>query len=435
MSQLTLIKTRRFLPLFITQFCGAFNDNAFKNAFVVMIGFGMVGSTPIAAEKLVQISLAIFILPFFLFSATAGQIADKYDKAIVIKYVKIVEVILMLCAAAGFFLQNVWLLMSVLFLMGFQSTIFGPLKYGILPQHLADDELIGGNGLIEMGTFLAILLGTIGGGVLISVENGDWLISLSIILLALVGWFSARQIPSAPASDPDIKISWNFVTQTIRVIRFARQNNSVFIAIIAISWFWFVGAIYLSQLLIYSKDVLHGNDHVFTLFLSVFSFGIGIGSVACEGLARYLPKMSLVLLGGIGLSFFSLDIYFSTGQFLSLALSESVINDFFQHFSGWRILFDLFLIGFFGGLYIVPLYAHMQQRAERRYLSRIISANNILNALFMVVASVLTVLLSALLSVQLLFALLGAVNVLILLFLILTDRTYRQAVARLFGRE
>ena len=294
MSQAYLFSSKRFMPLFITQFCGAFNDNTFKNALTVMVGFQAAEKLMLPLGQLIPLSMGLFILPFFLFSATAGQLADKYDKAMLIRRVKQVEILLMVFAGVGFILDSVILLFIVLFFMGVQSTVFGPLKYSILPQQLKESELVAGNGLIEMGTFLAILLGTIGGGLLIEIEGvGVWVVSLVVLGIAIAGWLSSRNIPEAPASDATLKVNWNFVTETMRVMSFALKNRTVFIAIIAISWFWFVGAVYLSQLLEFSKEVLHGTPMVYILLLTFFSIGIGIGSVACEKLT-HVDRKSVV---------------------------------------------------------------------------------------------------------------------------------------------
>lgn len=412
------------MPLFITQFCGAFNDNTFKNALTVLVGFQVAQDLFLPAEQLVPLAMGLFILPFFLFSATSGQLADKYDKAMLIRWVKLAEIVLMLLAAVGFMSNSLLLLFIVLFLMGAQSTVFGPLKYSILPQHLQTDELIAGNGLIEMGTFLSILLGTIAGGLLIEVEGmGTWLISIAIVAIAIAGWLSSRSIPEAPSSDPLLRVNWNFLTETFRVMHFAYQNRTVFIAILAISWFWFIGAVYLAQLLEFSKSVLHGSPMVYILFLTFFSVGIGGGSVACERLAHVLPKMRLVLIGSLGMSLFSILIKYASDAFLSLALPSTTPVDYLQCLPGWYILASILLVGLFGGLYIVPLYAHVQQQSEVSIMARVISANNILNALFMVVASVLVMLLSV--PVTTLFLVVGILNLLVLGLMLLTDRHYR----------
>ena len=427
MSQAYLFSSNRFRPLFLTQFCGAFNDNLFKNALTVLISFGAAQQLILPIDQLVPLSLGLFILPFFLFSATAGQLADKYDKAMLVRRVKLVEVILMLLAGLGFVLDSYVLLFVVLFLMGCQSTIFGPLKYSLLPQHLEKNELIAGNGLIEMGTFMSILLGTIGGGLLINIHPyGNLIITAAVFTVALLGWWFSRGIPDAPPPEPDIKVNWNFLTETLQVMSFAYRNRSVFIAILAISWFWFIGAIYLSLLPEYSKTVLHGSSLVYTLLLTFFSLGIGLGSVACERLSHVVPKMTLVLLGGLGLTVFSVDIQFSTQAFLGLGLSHTEVSTYFDHWQGWHLLLDFVMVGFVGGLYIVPLYAYIQAKSDQNVMARIISANNILNAAFMVTASLCVLLIEV--PIPMLFLAVGVINGLMLVGLLVSDSQYRSAL-------
>lgn len=390
MNQFQLLQSRRFLPLFGTQFLGAFNDNVYKNALVIFIIFQSNTLYGIDANTLVTLSAGIFILPFFLFSATAGQFADKYEKSQLIRYVKILEVIIMSFAIIGFYLENLLILIALLFLMGTQSTLFGPLKYSILPQHLQENELIGGNGLMSMGTFLAILLGTILGGILISIpQQGPLIIAAMVVILALLGLITSWFIPTAKSTDPNLQLNWNIVTQTVRMMQYAGENRSVLIAVIAMSWFWFVGATYLSQVPAYSKDILGSNNQVVTLLLFMFSLGIGIGSMMCEKLSRGRIELGLVPLGAIGITLFSIEIYFASQHFAALSLPPGEMNasQFFAMPGSWRILLDLVLVGLFGGFYIVPLEAMVQRRSTLAHLSRVIAANNILNALFMVISA------------------------------------------------
>jgi len=427
MSQMYLFSSKRFRPLFLTQFCGAFNDNLFKNALTVLISFGATQHLILPVEQLVPVSLGLFILPFFLFSATAGQLADKYDKAMLVRYVKMLEIGLMVLAGIGFILDSFVLLFMVLFLMGCQSTLFGPLKYSLLPQHLEKDELIAANGLIEMGTFMSILLGTIGGGLLVNMTPyGSIIITTTVVLIALLGWWFSRDIPSAPAPEPEMRINWNFLTETLHVMSFAYRNRSVFVAILAISWFWFIGATYLSLLPEYSKTVLHGSSLVYTLFLTFFSLGIGLGSVACERLSHTVPKMTLVLLGGLGVTLFSIDIKFSTDAFLRLGFTQTGVLTYVESWQGWHILLDLAMVGFVGGLYIVPLYAHIQVNSDQNVMARIISANNILNAAFMVAASLFVLALD--MPIPMLFLSVGILNGLVLVGLLMSGAQYRAAL-------
>jgi MFS family permease len=394
MNQFQLLQTRRFLPLFWTQFWGAFNDNVYKNALVIFILFQGNTLYNIDTNTLVTLSAGIFILPFFLFSATAGQFADKYEKSRLIRYVKVLEVIIMSFAIIGFYLENVLMLIILLFLMGAQATLFGPLKYSILPQHLQENELVGGNGLMSMGTFLAILLGTILGGILVSIPHqGTLIVAAMVVILALLGLIASWFIPPAESTDPTLQVNWNIVTQTFKMIQYAREDRSVLIAVIAMSWFWFVGATYLSQVPAYSKDVLGSNNQVVTLLLFMFSLGIGIGSMLCEKLSRGQIELGLVPFGAIGITLFSIEFYFASQYFETLFLPQGQMNALqFMAMSGsWRILLDLVLVGLFGGFYIVPLEAMVQKRSNPAHLSRVIAANNILNALFMVVSALGTV--------------------------------------------
>ncbi len=389
-NQFTLLQQRRFAPFFWTQFLGAFNDNVYKNALVIMFAFQGAALTSIDSDTLINLSAGLFILPFFLFSATCGQIADKYEKAKLIQYTVALEIVLMMLGAVGFYLQSLTLLLVSLFLGGVQSTLFGPVKYSILPQHLKSEELTGGNGLVEMGTFVAILLGTILGGILISAQPwGTMLVSLTTIGIACSGWLMSRQIPHSPAPDPTLKINWNVFSETAHILKLTRKDQTVFLSILGISWFWCYGSLFLSQFPNYSKEVIGGNEQLVTLFLTCFSFGIGIGSLLCERLSGHKVEMGLVPFGALGLTWFGIDLFLATPS----AKAETVIGvlAFLQTFAGWRIAADLFFLGLFGGFFIVPLYALIQFRSEEQYRSRIIAGNNIINALFMVLAAVLAV--------------------------------------------
>ncbi len=432
MTQFQLFKTRRFLPLFWTQFLGAFNDNVYKNALVILIIFQ--GSTlyGIDTNIIVTLSAGIFILPFFLFSATAGQMADKYEKGMLIRRVKILEIVIMSFAIIGFYLENIVMLIALLFLMGAQSTLFGPLKYSILPQHLSEQELTGGNGMIAMGTFLAILLGTILGGVLVGIEQyGPFIIAGFVIMLAVLGFYASQFIPIAQAPDPSLKINWNFASQTFKIMQYALENRSVFIGVVAISWFWFMGATYLSQVPAYSQSILGGNNEVVTLLLTMFSLGIGLGAVMCEKMSKGRIELGLVPLGAIGLSLFSIDIYFASQHFVARPAGELNNAIEFLDISGsWRVLFDLALIGLFGGFYTVPLSAMIQKRSNPQHRARVIAANNILNALFMVLSALGTVgMLQAGFSIAQIFLSLGLLNAVIvgILFMLLPEFLQRFA--------
>ena len=395
MNQFGLLKHNRFLPIFCTQFLGALNDNVFKNAIVILIAFSLADEMGANASILVITAAGIFILPFFLFSATAGQLADKFEKSMLIRRIKIAEIIIMLIGSIGFYFMSVPILLTLLFFMGTQSTLFGPLKYSILPQHLSEDELLGGNGMIQMGTYLAILLGTIIGGVLIAINpNGSLYVSMVIVLLATAGWLASRSIPEATAPEPSLHINWNIITETCRIIKYSREDKTVFWAIIGISWFWFYGATFLSLVPTYTRDVLFADERIATLMLTAFSIGIGTGSLMCEKLSHKHINLGLVAIGAIGLTCFATDLSFISLPDMKLSEGELLTAGMFlQHFNHWHVLIDLILIGMSGGLYMVPLYALIQKQSNPCHRSRIIAANNILNAIFMVISALMIILL------------------------------------------
>ncbi len=392
-NQFDLLKTRRFLPLFITQFLGAFNDNVYKNALVILITYVVAEKVGFNSQIMVTVAAGIFILPFFLFSATAGQLADKYEKAFLIRIIKFVEIVLMIGATVGFFMESIWLLMTVLFLTGTQSTFFGPIKYGILPEKIDEDELIGGNGLIEAGTFVSILVGTLIGGLLILTENGIPLISGMVILIAVLGWVSSFYIPKGQPASPTLKVDYNFIKETWEIVSHARKNREIFLSILGISWFWLVGATFLAQFPTYSKSIIGGDEQLVTLFLSVFTIGVGMGSLLCNQILKGEVEATFVPLAIIGVTVFTVDLYFASQYMFTSAGGELIgAGAFLSHLSSWRILGDLFMISVSSGVYIVPLYAIIQVRSEPGYRSRIIASNNILNALFMVISAIATVL-------------------------------------------
>lgn len=417
MSQFNLLCSKRFLPLFVTQFLGALNDNIYKNALVIFIAFTIADQTEIESSILVIIAGGLFILPYFLFSATAGQLADRYEKSILIRRIKLMEILIMGLAVVGFVTQSLMMLMTVLFFMGVQSTFFGPLKYGILPQHLKLHELTGGNGLVQMGTYIAILGGTIIGGALIALDTyGIAIVSIIVLGVAFGGWVASRYIPVADAADETLTIDWNFVSQTIHILRYVISEKGIFVAIIAISWFWFIGATYLSLVPTYTRDILMGNELVTTALLTAFSIGIGSGSLICEKLSSGKIEPGLVPIGALGLTIFAIDLFFigtpavmNPGGQMGMELAE-----FLREPIHWRVLFDLTMIGFFGGIYIVPLYAMVQHRASEQLRARVIAATNILNALFMVVSALIVIALIKLsFSIPEIYLLVGLLNMLI----------------------
>jgi 1-acyl-sn-glycerol-3-phosphate acyltransferase len=417
-GQFDLLRQRRFLPFFLTQFLGAFNDNVYKNALVVLLTFQTARYTTLSPGILVNLCAGLFILPFFLFSATAGQIADKFEKSRLIRLTKLLEIVVMLLACIAFALDSLPVMLVSLFLMGAQSSLFGPVKYAILPQHLRDNELVGGNALVESGTFVAILLGTVAGGIVISLSNGALWTSIAVVLLAVLGYFASHGIPHAPAASPALRINWNPLTETWRNLAFTRGNRTVFLSILGVSWFWFYGAVLLSQVPAYAKDVLGGDEHTVVLLLAVFSVGIGIGSLLCERLSAGHVEIGLVPFGSIGMSLFALDLWWGSPAAGVAGVAPRVLGEVLAQPGTWRTLFDLVAIGIFGGFYIVPLYALIQSRSEPGHRSRIIAGNNILNALFMVVAAGMGAgLLAAGLSVPQLFLVTGLLNAAVALYI------------------
>ena len=426
-NQFALLSQRRFAPFFWTQFSGAANDNLFKFAFTVMVTYqlGVSWLPPALAGLVIG---ALFILPFLLFSATSGQLTDKFEKTRVIRFVKNLEVVIMAVAAAGFMSSNVDVQIPVLlactFLMGLHSTLFGPVKFAYLPQALSERELTGGNGMVEMGTFVAILLGNIVGGVIIAIPQvGPSYVALACVALALAGRVVAQFIPLAPATDPDLKINWNPLTETWRNLKLANQNIVVFRSMLGISWMWFFGATFLSQFPSFTKEVMHGNEQVASLLLVVFSVGIATGSLLCEVLSKRHVEIGLVPLGAIGMSVFAIDLYFaSRGLGASPVMS---LSTFIAQPAHWRVMADLALLSLFAGLYSVPMYALIQLRSQPTHRARIIAANNILNALFMIVSAVLAgALLKAEFTIPQIFLFVGLANALVAFYIFMLVPEY-----------
>jgi acyl-[acyl-carrier-protein]-phospholipid O-acyltransferase/long-chain-fatty-acid--[acyl-carrier-protein] ligase len=389
-SQFALLGSRRFLPLFVTQFLGALNDNFFKNALVILVTYRLAAEAGLNGQVMVTAAAGLFILPFFLFSATSGLLADKFEKRRLILAVKTAEIVFMAIAASGFYTGHVVLLMTVLFLMGVHSTFFGPIKYGILPVHLAAGELLAGNALIEAGTFLAILIGTIVGGVAIMTAHGIAIVSLGLLGVAIAGLVAAVFVPPAPPPAPGLRLRFNIIADTLDMLRYARQRRELFLAMLGISWFWLVGATFLSQFPTLAKDVIGADEHVVTLFLVAFTIGIALGSLVCNKLLAGEVSTRLVPLAALGISLFTIDLYYASAA-IPAAAALLGIGDFLGNFAGWRIVGDLVLIAMSGGIFIVPLYAFLQARSEASHRSRVIAANNIWNALFMVAAAIVTI--------------------------------------------
>ncbi|MFL6564478.1 MAG: MFS transporter [Burkholderiales bacterium] len=401
-SQFRLLAERRFGPFFGVQFLGAMNDNLFKQALVILLAYQTSSFTAMSSDTLQNVAQALFVLPFFLFSATAGQLADKYEKSTLISVTVALELVIMLLGAVGLVSTNLAVLLGALFLGGVQSALFGPVKYAILPQHLKESELVGGNGLVEMGTSLAILGGMMLGGWLV-IQPGWGVAGVGVLtcVISALGIALSRLIPKAPPADPGLRINWNPFTETLRNLRFTAQNRSVFLSVLGISWFWFYGALLVTQFPNLSRNVLGAGESMVTLLLIAFSLGIGLGSLACERLSGHKVELGLVPLGSIGLTVFALDLWLA---------AESAFTQ--------RVLIDLALIGLFGGFYIVPLYALIQTRSDPRHRSRIIAGNNILNAAFMVAAAGGAIgLFAAGLTIPQLILVLAALNALVALYI------------------
>jgi len=384
MSQSRLLSERRFAPFFLAQFTGAFNDNALKQAIIILFTLTMAHEE---AEQVSQLATALFIAPYFFFSATAGQLAEKMEKGRLIQLTKLFEIAIIAVATVGFYLHSLPFLLTALTMLGLQATLFGPVKYAILPQVLRPEELVGGNGLVEMGTYVAILVGEIAGAQLVAVEDrGPFLVSGLMLTFAVGGYFAARAIPPVPSRVPDLKVSWNIFAETWRAMRFAGEVRSVWLSILGISWFWLFGALLMIQLPVFVSAVIGGATSVFTLCLVLFSLGVGMGSLLCERLSRGQIELGLVPFGAIGLTVFGVDLYLATEWHVARGTDLgwlAVVSDS----SHWRMLIDFGLIGVFGGFYSVPLFAIMQSRSDPSKRSRIIAANNVLNSLFIVGAA------------------------------------------------
>ncbi|MFF7708368.1 MFS transporter [Pseudomonas sp. NPDC007930] len=416
-SQAGLLRTRRFLPFFITQSLGAFNDNLFKQSLILAILYKLA----LEGDRTVWVNLCalLFILPFFLFSALAGQLGERFAKHRLIRAIKLAEVGIMAVGAAGFAFGHLALMLAALFAMGMHSALFGPVKYSILPQALHPHELVGGNGLVEMGTFLAILLGTIGAGVLVSHEHYAGAVALGIVGTALAGFAASQFIPPAAAANPGLALDWHIPRQTWRTLKLGLgQTEAVSRSILGNSWFWFVGAIYLTQIPTYAKDWLHGDETVVTLILTVFSVGIAAGSLLCERLSGSKVEIGLVPFGSFGLTLFGLLWWWASGHVPAAAAPYGWLQ-VLAIGSAWWVMLAILGLGVFGGFYIVPLYALIQSRTAEGERARVIAANNILNALFMVVSAIVAILLLAVakLSIPQLFLVVSLMNIAINLYI------------------
>lgn len=404
---------RRFLPLFLTQFFGAFNDNLFKNALVILITFKLADEYGLNAQLLITSIAGLFILPFFLFSSTAGQLADKYEKSFLIRIIKFVEIVLMVLTAISFTFLNLWGLIILLFFMGAQSSFFGPLKFSILPQHLKENELVAGNGLVSAGTYIAILSGTLCGGLFILYPAGRAFISAGVVGVAIMGFISSLLIPKAEPSVPGMKIDWNPFRSTMDIISYVKPNVIVFRSILGISWFWFLGSVFLSQFPTFSKDILGGNEEVSTLFLVVFSVGVGLGSTLCNRLLKGRVSARLVPFGCIGMTAATLLLYFFSMTVPKTGELAGVMK-FISEPGSWGVIFSFLLLAASGGIFSVPMYALMQSRSSDEHRARVVACLNITDSFGMVLSAVFVALMLMLkISIINIFLIIGIVNLLI----------------------
>ncbi|GAB4011622.1 MAG: MFS transporter [Bdellovibrio sp.] len=380
---------KRFWPLFWTQFLGALNDNFFKNALVMMITYKAVSLWGLSADLLVPLAGGIFIFPFFIFSATGGQVADRYGKHTVMKIVKFLEIVIMVAGSIGIFFEMYQTLFIVLFCMGSQSAFFGPLKYGIIPFLVEEDELVAANAAVSAGTFIAILMGTIVGGSFIELSYFDTLLSVGLIGLAIIGFITSLKVKEVPPVDPQIKVDYTFLKPTWDILKMTKKNKDVFLTIMGISWFWFLGAAILSVLPPLVKNVFGGRPEVATMFLAVFTIGMGLGSFLTEKISRHQIEIGVVPISAVVMSLFLFDLVYVSGNwpvFVDAGMLD--LAGYFNMDNSVRALFDLFMMSVFGGGYIVPQMSYVQWKSPREELSRIIAGNNIINSLFMVLAAV-----------------------------------------------
>ena len=398
-----LLRSRRFLPTFLTQFFGALNDNVYKQALLLVFTYGLISQQSANVSTLNNLAALLFILPYFIFSATAGQLADKYERAQLVRAIKLLEIIIMLIGTAGFLLGNLWLLLIALFLMGAQSTFFGPIKYAILPEVLKPHELMSGNAIFQSGTSIAILLGMILGGAVISVSAGNlvW-ISLTVVIIALIGYASSRFVLTQRVTAPDIQIDWNFFRTSFQTLKYAKSLPMIFLILLGNSWYWFYGATYLTQIPQLTQQNLHASENVVSLLLTLFSVGIGVGSLLCRKIGGTEVNIKMVPIGAVGLTVFAFYLAGAlafvpekTGALLGLA------EVFQQDWSYYHVMCAVTLLGISGGFYIVPLYAMMQAYSPRSHRARVVAANNILNAVFMVSSAIFSILILSILKIDL----------------------------------
>ena len=397
-----LLSTRRFLPMFITQFFGALNDNVYKQALLLVITYGWINQQAADVSTLNNLAALLFILPYFIFSATAGQIADKFERSQLIRGIKVLEIVIMLIGSAGFLLGNLWLLLLALFMMGTHSTFFGPIKYAILPEILKPNELMSGNALFQSGTSIAILIGMILGGAVISVSQGNLIwISLTVVIIAVLGYFSSRFILKQPVSSPDLKIDWNFFRTSFQTLKYAKSLPLIFMILLGNSWYWFYGATYLTQIPQLTQQNLHASENVVSLLLTFFSVGIGVGSLLCRRIGGSEVNIKMVPIGAIGLTLFAFYLALSLAFVPERTGAMMNVADMFNHGAiYYHVMLAVTLLGISGGFYIVPLYAMMQAYSPHSHRARVVAANNILNAVFMVSSAIFSIIILSVLKID-----------------------------------
>ncbi|QEK35427.1 MFS transporter [Acinetobacter johnsonii] len=397
-----LLSTRRFLPMFITQFFGALNDNVYKQALLLVITYGWINQQAADVSTLNNLAALLFILPYFIFSATAGQIADKFERSQLIRGIKVLEIVIMLIGSAGFLLGNLWLLLLALFMMGTHSTFFGPIKYAILPEILKPNELMSGNALFQSGTSIAILIGMILGGAVISVSQGNLIwISLTVVIIAVLGYLSSRFILKQQVSSPDLKIDWNFFRTSFQTLKYAKSLPLIFMILLGNSWYWFYGATYLTQIPQLTQQNLHASENVVSLLLTFFSVGIGVGSLLCRRIGGSEVNIKMVPIGAIGLTLFAFYLALSLAFVPERTGAMMNVLDMFNHGAiYYHVMLAVTLLGISGGFYIVPLYAMMQAYSPRSHRARVVAANNILNAVFMVSSAVFSIIILSVLKID-----------------------------------
>ncbi|WP_435932567.1 MFS transporter [Moraxella bovoculi] len=430
-SQFSLFKHHRFSAMFFTQFLGAFNDNVFKQALILILTYVAAAKMGMEISLLNNLAALLFILPYFLFSALAGQIADKYEKSKLTQGVKILEICIMALAAIGFWFELYWLLFVALFLMGTQSTFFGPIKYGYLPEAMHKDELVGANGLFQTGTSLAILTGMMAAGVLTQLDHSTLWLIVSTLFVAILGYIASRHLPKTTPQAKDLAINWNIFSTSFDIIKYLYSLPLLFFVIIGNSWFWLYGATFLTQTPEFSKVILHGDESVVILLLTLFSVGTALGSLLCKTLTKNQVSLKLLPIGILGLSVFAIDLYLSLSSIaIQAPRTPYGISALMDMDGTWRVFADLFFLGFAGGVYIVPMYAFMQAYAPISHRSRVVGANNIFNAIFMVGSAVFSIIILTMLKLSLpqLFLITGVLNAIFGIFLYKKLKKYQNTM-------